>query len=265
MTLRTERVFVTPEMAQRWLESTPHSRALNPERIARYASDIAADAWLENGQTVSICSCHGALANGHHRMHGVVRAGKGVWILLVHGVEPNAIKTQDTGLAKRASDWSDRENAGPGYSIVNTLARFITNSQKAITERVRDQLWSLLGDDHLQFAIRSTVGDRIARGVPTRLGIALVHRVNEERGIIMADRITKHLGPEGSPEHAYLRARSNQPSLSTQICTRIAIRMAMAAVRDERVSLLRPPGVTEAIRILKLAEVARALGVEGDS
>lgn len=259
--IRASRTFVTPDMAAKLLRHTPNQRPLNLRRVARYAADMTAGAWLENGETVKLDEA-GVLVNGHHRMKAVVLSGCSVWMWFMSGVEVSGLETMDAGLPKRISDWSTHVNAVSGYSICSAVARFLSNSNKAVDSvRVKNAIWDLIGDDSIQFAISSTRKSRIARAAPACMAVALVHRIREDRAVTMSERLSSLSAPEGSPEHSYIRQRSNhRGAMNTHEHAAIGMRIAVAAVRDEQLAIIRSVAIEVAIRDLDLGKMWELVG-----
>lgn len=96
--------LVTPAIAQEWLDDfNSHNRNLSDRQVAKYASDMAEDRWLINGETIQF-DWDGILANGQHRLNSLVKAGVSLWLLVVRGLPPKAQKTIDGGRPRRAGD-----------------------------------------------------------------------------------------------------------------------------------------------------------------
>jgi hypothetical protein len=98
---------VTPEMASKWLaEGTGNgwkNRNILPTRVARYAADMAAGRWMQNGESI-VFGEDGRLQNGQHRLSAVVRAGVSVPMIIVRGVQDEAYDSMDSGRPRSAAD-----------------------------------------------------------------------------------------------------------------------------------------------------------------
>ncbi len=91
----TERIFVTAEMARRWLRSNiENNRHINGDRVAQYVRDIKAGRWTENGETIKFAQT-GELIDGQHRLTACVEAGIGFMTLVAYGVPKEAFVTID--------------------------------------------------------------------------------------------------------------------------------------------------------------------------
>lgn len=85
--MRTEKVFVTPEMAKQWLSSANwKNRRLMPTVVARYACDMKLGFWALTHQGIAFRS-DGTLADGQHRLAAVVKSEVGVWMLVTFGMD----------------------------------------------------------------------------------------------------------------------------------------------------------------------------------
>lgn len=96
---------VTPALAQEWLDNDNNrNRVLNAGAIARYARDMANGDWQFNSEP--IIRNDGALLDGQHRLHAVVRSGRTTRFAIHEGVDHAAFTTIDTGVKR-----------GPGASL----------------------------------------------------------------------------------------------------------------------------------------------------
>jgi outer membrane murein-binding lipoprotein Lpp len=103
MAMKVERVFVTPEIASAMLtQNTKNFRKLDKNRVAQYAKDIASGNWDENGETIKVNGT--TLLDGQHRLSAINVANKGVWMLIVYGVEASAINI-DRGRPRKFGQW----------------------------------------------------------------------------------------------------------------------------------------------------------------
>lgn len=96
-------VFVTPEMAERWLEANTRNRKLNERVVRTYARDMGSGAWLLTGEGVKFAT-DGSLLDGQHRLTAIVRAGITVPMFVMRGVSSEAQSVMDTGHKRTAAD-----------------------------------------------------------------------------------------------------------------------------------------------------------------
>lgn len=94
---------VTPAVAKRWLSRNVRNRSVRQDDVDAYARDMAAGNWHVTGEAIKF-DTNGALADGQHRLHAVIKSGVSIQILVVRGVEPDAQKHMDTGAKRSAGD-----------------------------------------------------------------------------------------------------------------------------------------------------------------
>lgn len=93
--VHTERIFVTAEMARRWLrQNIENNRPLNRNRIAQYSKDMKNGRWKENGDTIKFAD-DGVMIDGQHRLSACVECGIGFWSLVAYGIKKDAFMTID--------------------------------------------------------------------------------------------------------------------------------------------------------------------------
>lgn len=96
--------IVTPELAKLWLSlNVDNNRKVRAAKVDQYAADMCSDAWLDNGETIKF-DTDGNLIDGQHRLLAVVEAGVPIEFTIARNVAPRAIKTIDTGVARKFSD-----------------------------------------------------------------------------------------------------------------------------------------------------------------
>lgn len=102
---RSERleVTVTPALALAFLERNERNRPVAEDRVAMYARDIEAGAWVSNNQGLAF-GADGELYDGQHRLWAVVRAGRPANMLVVTGLPPEARATIDLGRSRTIGD-----------------------------------------------------------------------------------------------------------------------------------------------------------------
>lgn len=94
---------ITPAVAKRWLSRNVRNRRIREADVAAYARDMAAGNWRLTGEAVKF-DTNGALADGQHRLHAVIRSGAAIPMLVVRGIDPDAQSVMDTGAKRSASD-----------------------------------------------------------------------------------------------------------------------------------------------------------------
>jgi len=96
-------VDITPELATEWLRSNTHNRNLRQRVVGSYATDMAAGAWVEDGQSIKF-STDGVLLDGQHRLAAIAKAGVTIRMLVVRGLPDSTQDTMDTGAKRTMAD-----------------------------------------------------------------------------------------------------------------------------------------------------------------
>lgn len=96
-------VYVTPEMARRWLDRNDLNRGIRTRTVQRYARDMQRGRWELTGEAVKF-SIDGALLDGQHRLAAVVESGSTVPMFVVRGLNPDSQTVMDTGVKRTGSD-----------------------------------------------------------------------------------------------------------------------------------------------------------------
>lgn len=87
--------FVTPSLAAKWLatsEGNPrwrhskNNKVVDNTRVKMIANDIASGNWNPGNNTIAF-DTNGCLKDGHHRLSAVIKAGIGVDMIVVYGVD----------------------------------------------------------------------------------------------------------------------------------------------------------------------------------
>jgi hypothetical protein len=103
--------------AKQLLEQNPHNRPISAATVRRYASDMKAGRWNNNGQGI-VLTPEGKLLDGQHRMAAIVEAQTPIGMLVVRGVPQDTFVTMDSGKPRSMGDVLAIE----GYVHTNTLA-----------------------------------------------------------------------------------------------------------------------------------------------
>lgn len=109
--------IVTPAVASAILTRNTSNRPLSEGTVRRYAADITAGRWKQNGEAIKIAS-DGTLLDGQHRLHAIARAGRAIPTLVVRDLEPEVFDTLDSGKVRSLSDIL----ALQGHSYTNVTA-----------------------------------------------------------------------------------------------------------------------------------------------
>lgn len=123
MTLNVERV--TPEMAERYLESNDHNRRLRPEVAGQYARDMLNGKWIM--KPLAVCfDEQGRLANGQHTLTAITISRLPQTLLIARGVSRDAIGLMDSGLRRTMNDIAvllgEEHMNGKAAAVARTIA-----------------------------------------------------------------------------------------------------------------------------------------------
>ncbi|MFY0406894.1 hypothetical protein [Solicola sp. PLA-1-18] len=94
---------VDPATAETWLGLNQNNRNVRRAVVDSYARDMASGEWALNGETLKIDQA-GKLIDGQHRLSAVVQAGVTVPMIVVRGVEAEAMDTVDAGAKRTYAD-----------------------------------------------------------------------------------------------------------------------------------------------------------------
>ncbi len=97
-------VNITPAQAAEWLtKNNTHNRTMREGKVAAYARDMAAGAWVFNGDSIRFAP-DGTLLDGQHRLAAIMRAEVTIPSVVIWGIEPAAQDTMDIGAHRMLRD-----------------------------------------------------------------------------------------------------------------------------------------------------------------
>lgn len=131
-------VLVTPDRAQRWLDTQPKQRAIRADRVDDLKRDVRDGAWEPaNGQTI-VFDEHGLLMDGQHRLSAIAGAHVAVWCLVVRGASRETMPTIDVGIVRSQADLLHMEGEANSVAlsgVVTWLWRFERGSASIKSNR----------------------------------------------------------------------------------------------------------------------------------
>lgn len=113
---RSRWIFVTPEIATKWLARNTRNRSVHGGQKAVLALDVQRGDWHLTHQGVAFFASDGALADGQHRLLAIVESGTGLWMLATFGLPDDAALGIDQHARRTARDAilvSDPEGRDP--------------------------------------------------------------------------------------------------------------------------------------------------------
>ena len=129
-----EFIDVTPEMAKQWLdEANKRNRNMRYRTVGSYATDMAADEWDLNGETVKF-DRDGILMDGQHRLQGIVDSQKTLTLIVVRGLDPKGQATVDRNIARKFSDTLKMDYKEPNHLALGALVRAVFMWKRGFTQ-----------------------------------------------------------------------------------------------------------------------------------
>ena len=127
--MTTTRVRVTPEMAADWLANhNNNNRPIIRQNVKAIANDIKAGLWRDDHPHGIVFDVNGNLADGQHRLHGIVEAKMPVLLNVTRGLPTNIRDFIDTGKARRISDRVTIHSNGRTNQKVIAMAKYFSRS-----------------------------------------------------------------------------------------------------------------------------------------
>ena len=101
-------LFVTPDMASRWLELNFSNRVISPAVVKRFVRIIQSGQFKMTGEGIqfegSLADGTASLKNGQHRLLAIAQTGVGQWLVVVEGIEANSQLVMDSGRKRSFGD-----------------------------------------------------------------------------------------------------------------------------------------------------------------
>ena len=102
--MKVEQIFVTPEIAARWLATSTGNRNVSDRHVIRLARDMTSGAWQPDEGTPIRFDVHGCLCDGQHRLMALIRSHRSFVFTVETGISEAAIQVMDTGRPRSVSD-----------------------------------------------------------------------------------------------------------------------------------------------------------------
>lgn len=144
---------VTPEMAAQYLKANTSNRTILESDVSYLAGAMERGEWETTHQGVAFFD-DGALADGQHRLKGIVESGTCQRILVVRGIARSAMKAIDMGRRRSMADKLKMLHTGNASDIstpsaVSIINPLFPNKKKMTYEQVVDIYESI--EDGLRF------------------------------------------------------------------------------------------------------------------
>lgn len=230
---------ITPETAAKYLEHNLHNRALSGDDVAKYARAMADGRFALNGETIKF-SRSGRLIDGQHRLHGVIASGRTVTMLVVRGLDEDAMVTVDVGRPRNVADLLRLERDNPSYvrELATLARRAMVMLGRSVDTRDKTLVYQYAVDnlEDLLRAIdvashpdkRSMVGTRSTYALAAWY-LLRVSGVSEAAVYAFIDELGSDIGiEEGTPRHVFRRYVSGDPRVLSPTTSLVRERAAVS-------------------------------------
>ena len=119
MLLKSETICLTPEIAQRLLDTVKTNRSISRSTVECYASDMREGRWYDNGVPITLDS-EGTLIDGQHRCAAVIKADVIIPCVL-HTISGNSARGFDLNRVRSTADTVRLEGIENGAFRSNTM------------------------------------------------------------------------------------------------------------------------------------------------
>jgi hypothetical protein len=224
-------VYVTPDVAARWLSSNTINRTIRQSKVNQYAHDMDTGHWTVSNDDICFNPA-GQLLNGQHRLRAIVQADVTVLLCVKRNVPTAAMANMDRGASRTYSDilrWRGEKNT---TILGATLKQFVLITTGRIYQDTNVQAISGNDQDAIleaEPAVRHSVeiAARLKNSIdapPTTLAVAhflIAARSGTDAADLYITQLAHRTGePAGSAIHAVdsrLREiRRNRQTYSTR-------------------------------------------------
>lgn len=229
-------ILVTPELAQKFLDTQKKQRRLNWRHVQSLAGEMSRDEWRKDAPPLVFASA-GPMIDGQHRCAAVIMSGVSVWMRILKNAPKGYQDHIDGGLVRplRTKLQMERPQLGNITTRVGSLhvcAYLLTgfpNSIKSITEYDR---WYAIFGTGIDWAVDAIGGLKITRTSTVIGSIAFAYRYDpdsvEQFGLLLASGEGLHAG---DPAHTFRKTLADRaPTGGTQRAE--ASRKALNALKN---------------------------------
>lgn len=158
---------ITPEMAARWLATSPLNRRISKSLVTAYADSMTRNEWPITNSGVAF-NQHEQIIDAHHRMHAIIKCGKAVYMLVFIGLTAEAWDKIDNGRPRSLGERlvmfrPDMKNHVAWASYVTMCAQ-LTVGQSVLVKTVEDfERWQKLYNDGVTWSLDCFKGHKSYR------------------------------------------------------------------------------------------------------
>lgn len=271
MSIKTEVIEVTPEMAGEWMDrhwerianKKFKQRPLSISRVMRYAQAMKDGHWRLSPEPIVI-DVNGDITNGQHRLEAVRKAGVTVMMTVTTGWDPDTIEVMDQGITRSNAQLLALNSNYGGYAsrysgAAGAVARIAYRGHTAALTFANCQY--LLEKANLKAnidAIMAKSPNHLKDFQPSVVGpLAYYHTVRPQKATQFADSLFNFETVKGSPVNLYMtwirsgRYQAAEPGKRGHLYTRkVAGLCACIRAWDENDKITRVVAVNTAIEWL---------------
>ena len=104
---KTCTIYVTPKIAEKWLQTNKANRKMNEARVRYLAGLLASKQWDDNGDRIRFARLggddYGQLLDGQHRLSAIVMSGVSVELDIVAGLSPEVMRSIDANMVRTST------------------------------------------------------------------------------------------------------------------------------------------------------------------
>jgi hypothetical protein len=158
-----EWVYVTPEIAEKWLQNNEGNRRLVVNRVMQFATDMEAGRWVDRHPHGISFDENGRLLDGQHRLHAVAVSGVPVMMRCTFGLATEMESMFDLGAPRHTGEVMRRA----GITDPNNMSALI--STLYWYDNFPDRAWSGLGYPSKTWILEQAQRDHEALGETVRI------------------------------------------------------------------------------------------------
>lgn len=252
------RVSITPKYAQEILDKMEAAcaagksvnRNVRQHRVDRYARDMEAGNWVENGESIKLDQ-EGVLKDGQHRLRAVVKSGCTIPMYFATVADDRAFSTIDTGMGRSDAFVLSVEGIKNGRTVAAVTTILWRNEEglspldRAVCPSVKEKIELLAKYPEIQDAIRELKS--FEDGTLPNSSVFIAVRVMTWENPKSQDFFKKLLGGEGltksSPAAALrtflIRAKRSRMSMHPGIILALTVKAWNAFSSGEKIGTLK--------------------------
>lgn len=216
--ITAETVFVTPELARKYLAlNHPDQRPVSQKQVDAEVADILSGNYIYTHQGICFGK-RGLLIDGQHRMHAIIKANKGVTMLVLHNPNGDVRDPMDLQRTRSMSYLLQQHPRVVGaLGLLHKMERYIFASTTPVTKDQLETAW-----EHHETYLSMIAGDsRIPQKskiiVGVRAACAWIMPINPEKTLDFLKKVlTGEMLSRGDPAYAF-RAWKERTPRSTPI------------------------------------------------